>query len=394
MTRYLLLLSSVCLLLSGLFASDGFAERFHSGGVGSCGGCHSMHGSDDGVPLIGSSGPSLLRGSDPSSLCLDCHSGAGAPTSPSIFSSDGSALTPGGDFYWMTKTFNWNGGSSPAARHGHNVVAMDHNLTADPNRTRSPGGNFPSAQLSCISCHDPHQGRDVGTSEGGTPVIGSGSYGATGGAGTAVGNFRLLGGSGYTVNGFSFAEDAPVARQNPFKPFSESDTSHVDYGSGMSEWCGNCHGGILRTEHKIGGSTLEHPAGNFEKLETDIAANYNAYVRTGDLSGTAATAYLQFVPFERGVTDVNLLDPNSTRGPDVNANVMCLTCHRAHASAFRYAGRWDFGASLLVNSHPGTGDVGATAADVRNSYYGRDIALEFGANQDSFCAKCHPNGLP
>ena len=65
---------------------------------------------------------------------------------------------------------------------------------------------------------------------------------------------------------------------------------------------------------------------------------------------------------------------------------MCLTCHRAHASAFRSIGRWDLSASHLADSHPGSEAGGAEA---RNSYYGRDIAAEFGPYQRSLCNKCH-----
>ncbi|MGE4579883.1 MAG: cytochrome C [Desulfuromonadales bacterium] len=364
---------------------------FHTGGAGSCNGCHSMHHSEEGLPLSTGSGAWLLRASDASSLCLNCHAGAGGPTSAAVYSFDGSALTPGGDFYWVTKTFSWAGGTSPAARHGHNIIASDFGLTADPNKVNAPGGSYPAAALTCISCHDPHGGRLNGT---GAPISVSGSYGEDPAAGTSAGNYRLLGGSDYVTNGFAFTYDAPIARQNPSRPFAESDDSHVDYGAGMSEWCGNCHGAMLPNAHQVGNGTFEHPIGVDARLEADIAANYNSYIRTGDLSGIAATAYLQFVPFERGTTSTALLDPTSTQGPDATANVMCLTCHRAHASAFMYAGRWDFTANLLANSHPAIGDSGATATDVSNSTYGRNIALEFGSSQGSFCQKCHPQGTP
>jgi len=367
---------------------------FHAGGVGPCNGCHTIHNTENGLPNPTQSGSWLLRASDPSSICLNCHAGPGGSSSPSVYSFDGSALTPGGDFYWMTKSFTWVDGTSPAASHGHNVIALDFALNADPNRAQAPGGSYPSAQLTCISCHDPHGGANRGTSGGAQPVSTSGSYGQDAAAGTQTGNYRLLGGADYVVNGYAFNNPAPIARQSETQPFAESDTSHVDYGSGMSEWCANCHAGILNSEHKSGGSSIEHPSGNDEHLESSIIANYNSYIRTGDLTGSAGSAYLQFVPFERGVTTAALLDPNSTQGPDANANVMCLTCHRAHASAFPSAGRWDFTASLLANSHPALGDIGATAVDVYNSYYGRDIAIEFGTSQGQLCEKCHAGGTP
>ena len=68
---------------------------------------------------------------------------------------------------------------------------------------------------------------------------------------------------------------------------------------------------------------------------------------------------------------------------------MCLTCHRAHSSAFRSIGRWDLDAVLLADSHPGPGDGGVAGNDVQHSYYGRNIPAEFGPDQGQFCEKCH-----
>jgi len=381
-------------LLGSLWPVHAANGSFHAGGVGPCNGCHTMHNSEDGLSGTTPSTNWLLRASDASSICLTCHAGAGGPSTPSVFSFDGSAMTPGGDFYWITKTFTWATGSSPATRHGHNIIAADFMLTEDTNKVQAPGGTYLASQLTCISCHDPHGG-SLGNSTGSSQIISiSGSYGQDAAAGTRQGNYRLLGGSDYVVGGYAFSHDAPIARQSDIQPFAESDASHVDYGSGMSEWCANCHAGILTNEHNTGSSGFQHPSGDTEKLESSIITNYNSYLRTGDLTGTIGTAYLQFVPFERGVTDTALLDPNSTQGPDANANVMCLTCHRAHASAFTASGRWDFTASLLANSHPAIGDAGATTADVSNSYYGRDITVEFGAGQGQFCEKCHVGGTP
>lgn len=361
----------------------GRGQAFHAGGVGNCNGCHAMHSAKSGSQQ-------LLLNSDASSVCLNCHAGTGGPNSPSVFSPDGSARTPGGDFYWLTRSFTWLDGSSPGHDHGHNIVALDYNLLADPASAQSPGGSYPAARLGCTSCHDPHGGVAGGTRWGNQPVGGSGSYGDELDPGVTAGNYRLLGDSRYTPpGGAGFQADAPVARQSSVNRFEETDRSHVDYGAGMSEWCGNCHGGLLTGSHRTGTVTFEHPAGNDALFEQGTVDMYNRYLRTGDLTGTAATAYLQFVPFERGTTTLQLLDPNSTRGPDASANVMCLTCHRAHASAFPAAGRWDFTAALLAQSHPAPGDAGVTANDVYYSYYGRNLATEFGPTQGQFCEKCH-----
>lgn len=363
------------------------AQAFHDGGAGNCSGCHAMHSGQPGSQW-------LLQKSDPSSICLNCHSGSGGPGSHSVHSPNGSALTPGGDFYWLTKNFSWLGGQSPGYEHGHNIVARDYNLLSDPLHNMAPGGTYPSALLGCTSCHDPHGQVRGGSPRGGQPVSGSGSYGEQGDAGAIVGNYRLLGDSSYSRAGYSFSREAPVARQSSVSNFGESDTSHVDYGSGMSEWCGNCHNSMLASKHQAGAGKFVHPAGNSEKLSIEIVGNYNTYLRTGNFSGTAANAYLQFVPFERGLSDPLLLDPNSSQGPNANANVMCLSCHRAHASAFVDSGRWDFKAALLAQSHPAVGDAGATPTDVNASYYGRDIVSVFGSGQGPFCEKCHGSQRP
>jgi hypothetical protein len=209
--------------------------------------------------------------------------------------------------------------------------------------------------------------------------------------GTTGGNYRLLGGAGYEGSsqgsGVPFTHGAPIAVADSFS-WTETDSRHSAYGSGMSEWCANCHPAFLNSS--TSGVAAKHPAGSGAKLNADIAKNYNSYVKTGDFSGSQASAYLALVPFEVGISDVVLLNPSSSSGPGLgNANVMCLTCHRAHASAFRHIGRWDFEASFIADSHPHFGDGGASGNDVINSYYGRDMTVEFGETQRQLCNKCH-----
>ncbi len=372
----MLRLTLTCAVVLGAILCPLGAGAFHSGGVAACDGCHSMHGTG-----VVSPGPWLTKAADPSSVCLNCHYGFGSSNSYSVASPDGSALTPGGDFYWLRKDFIWLNGVSPGQTHGHNIISIDYGFAQDTARPNAPGGTYQSGYLGCNSCHDPH-----GKVAGGSPTT-SGSYGGSPQAGEAYGNYRLLGGAGYDGGsqavGYRFAYDAPVAAENPLSKYGETDDSHVDYGDGMSEWCANCHADIHKgmhtgfrhvTDRAFGGSTMDR---------------YNSYVRTGDFSGSQSTAYLQFVPFERGVNDPALLDPTSTMGPDSNSRIMCLTCHRAHASAFVYAGRWDLKALTIAESHPSAGDVGVVGNDILNAYYGRDIPTEFGSGQKAFCDKCH-----
>ncbi len=343
------------------------AQAFHDGGTGDCDECHEVHTSGE-YP-----DERVLRGSDASSTCLRCHAKMGEPYN--VLSDDGSSFTAGGDFFWLQRSYTWteNGRShtSPGDRHGHNVVAADYNLHSDASFVTGPGGQYMSSNLSCTSCHDPHR-----KNTGGESITGSGSYEA----GDSLGDYRLLAGVGYTTNGTLFTNPPPVALSPTY--WGESDENHVDYGSGMSEWCGNCHGAM------VSGMSVEHPSGEFALFTNETATAYASYLRTGDFSGSADSSFLALVPFERGVSDPSMLDPTSTSGPESKvSNVMCLTCHRAHGSAFEAAGRWDFSATFLANSHPGPNTGGAGAM---NSYYGRDIVAEFGEYQRSLCDKCHP----
>jgi nitrate reductase cytochrome c-type subunit len=68
---------------------------------------------------------------------------------------------------------------------------------------------------------------------------------------------------------------------------------------------------------------------------------------------------------------------------------MCLTCHRAHASAFNDATRWDMTHELLAESWPTAANLVTMGAVANSPYYGRDIAADFGDYQRSLCNKCH-----
>jgi cytochrome c553 len=336
-----------------------------------------MHNSADN-PVRGTPNNTLLKGSTASDTCLNCHKGNGRYR---ISSTDGTNVNEGGDFFWVGLTYTVMVRGNPVNfegdDHGHNVIANDFGMQMDAKNGVAPGGTYPASDLGCNSCHDPHGQVGGGTGVGQLPIGVSGSYGGTAPDGTIVGNYRLLGDSSYAPpGGGTFSADAPIARADSYAG------ANTDYGSGMSEWCGNCHGEYINDSHK-------HPAGDGEHLGVE-GSNYNSYVATGDFEGSIGTAYDALVPFERGVTDGSLLDPFSTQGPDGNANVMCLTCHRAHASAHENAGRWDFGVTLLAESHAlESPDVPSGAA----VYYANgsvvDIGSRYGEYQRSLCNKCH-----
>jgi hypothetical protein len=445
-----LLSFGIAALSLGLAAN---AYAFHSGGVAECDGCHTMHNSEDNAAMGKGpqfqGNPYLLQGSDASSTCLICHGQPDTTASGYHIMTTGAGQslpverTPGGDFAWITQTFTGtvrgNPVTSPGERHGHNVVAADFGLVADSVLTKAPGGTYDATALSCISCHDPHSRARI-TDAAGTivyPTIGtavkpigaSGSYPGTSNqptANQAVGVYRLLAGANYSQMSYSnttpFTANPPTAIAPSTYNRTEAVTdTRVAYGAGMSEWCANCHKAIHNdVVHGTTPTTLIHPAGNGAVLSatandlvgnaagTTIAALYNAYKKSGDLTGTQASSYDSLVPYEEGTTDRVTLsghaknDGSVTTGPSTGAeNVMCLSCHRAHASGFSSMTRWSNVAELIAvdGEWPGTGAVSANAADAKWHYgmtqaqykaamYDKP-ASRYAYAQRSLCNKCH-----
>ena len=336
------------------------ALAFHDGGVAECAGCHTMHNSQDGAAVTGDgmSHAYLLKAANATDQCLSCHANYGQFR-------NGEGFGPGGDFYWVTKSWTWESHgthTSTGDSHGHNVISPARGIAADATLLVAPGGDFDADFLTCTSCHDPHGNQD----------------------------FRLLYGSAFGpiypgAGRYNFDHDAPLAKGNGRRTYQEdgweTDAPHTVYKSGMGEWCSNCHTDF----HTDNTSEYVHPVS--VQLTAGIAANYNAYVSTDDITGgNQATSYWGLVPFEDVNADLDTVDPaNYTTGPEGNDQVMCLSCHRSHASAFSDIGRWDFAETFIADSHPKTGDTGATADDIARKYY----QYTFVQNQRSLCNKCH-----
>ena len=167
---------------------------------------------------------------------------------------------------------------------------------------------------------------------------------------------------------FSFTNPAPDATGIGLGS-EESNGNHTAYRSGVSEWCANCHGDY----HDTGLSPLEHPSG--EVLESGIRFQYETY-DGDDVPGTGSpdTSYLAEVPFEDAAAQTS-----STNGPSSISRLMCLTCHRAHASSAPAAGRWDFNVALLQDD--GAGSLSYPIPSPYNS-----------PTQGTLCTKCHAGG--
>jgi len=214
---------------------------------------------------------------------------------------------PGGDFGWLKKdyTFTVRGTTSTelGETHGHNIIAADFDYSVDLANASAPGGSFPSAQLGCQSCHDPHgqYRRLTGNivSDTGLPIKASGSY--SGGANNeptateAVGVYRLLAGNGYNQDGITF-QGVPAAKVPSSYNRTEAATqTRVAYGHATTngqvswgDWCATCHPDM-------------HSSGNYvhrvdETLGSTIAQIYGQYVKTGEMTGAAGSSFTSLVP--------------------------------------------------------------------------------------------------
>ena len=336
------------------FVLAGSAWAFHDQGVADCQGCHTMHNSQDGI-LVDPDSPDgndwLLKDATPSDVCLSCH----ADHLGAVFATD--VLNPApmkgaGNFIFLLED-NLNDGHGggdtladgswadpiPGDAAGHNLDAPGYGLAPDLTLSTAPGGTFNASWLGCSSCHDPH-----------------------GNAG-----FRMLNDAGSIQDGlYTFTNAQPTGAGLSLHFGSESPTSHTAYNSGFSQWCANCHDDFHNTSYP---TVLKHPSG--AAIGGSIASAYAAYNGTSSpTGGVPASSYLAEVPFEDAAVTTT-----STAGPNGSARVMCLTCHRAHASSAADAGRWDFQVTGIAEDGHESGSY-----TIPNPYDGY---------QRSLCNKCH-----
>ena len=412
------------------------AMAFHDGGVANCEGCHTMHNSlggtvmnatyalTQGVSTQYQAQPYLLQGSQ-SEACLNCHENP-SPGSYHISSPAGTNLvgasqnasiiqfTPGGDFRWLTVAGAGN------AKNGHSINAAAYGYLPDTKDAPGPAAGmdaYPKGSLNCSSCHDPHgkfrrtADSSVSFVTSGVATVASGSYNNSVAptATASVGAYRLLGGVGYIPKSLgaanvAFANAPPIAVAPSTYNVSETSLGgiRVAYGSGMSEWCANCHGSMHTSSYVSGqsGAGTVHPAG--VQIGATIAANYNGYVNSSNtIGGSSAAAWNSLIPFETGGTDFSALrttaGANDQSGPaDGTAVVMCLSCHRAHASGFNSMLRFPATSTAITDAtglvyavdSRGNGAMASNVNDIQTALGNRPASL-FGVYQRALCNKCH-----
>lgn len=321
---------SLTLLLSSMFSG-----KVEPVVTGVCTNCHTMHNSQDGVTVAyqlngtlsgfetDTTSNEMLLVSD----CIGCHTSTGNSTIvngvPVVFSTDTfNNPLAGGNFAYVR---------TDDAR-GHNVsglTGLDPVFGLTP-----PGGSDLSSQLTCAGNFGCHGDRSAGSNEY-IAMNGAHHEDDSGGIdGTSVGlSYRFLNGI-LGKEDTDWEQDTINTSHNEYKGSTASATDTISYH------CSQCHGKLHTWE---GGASEVGTASPWLRHPTDIALN-----NTGEYA--SYTVYNMIVPVARpdpdSVADTTQVIP----GSDI---IMCLSCHRAHASPYFKSLRWDYKSSNLSTALSG-----------------------------------------
>lgn len=330
---------------------------------GACVNCHTMHNSQSGAPMNFDSSPTpnetLLKGG-----CLGCH---GRGTSDNIEFSD---TTPqvlhyaaidlaGGNFAYIigtgTKTRDTNDSGANASTVGHNVGDLGLTYYEATSAMFPPPGNeftqnnviTDSANFTCGGTKGCHGDRTV-----------SGSMAAIRGS-HHVSDAVLKFGSAFdesaqgatTAHSYRFLKGVKGGEDSDWQA-TVSATDHNEYkgatagvegtystpgGGTISGLCAECHGNFHGGSADIGtGPWLRHPTDIV--LPSDTTKEY--YLYNGGTTGTN-NPYSLDAPVARGT--IPTTGPSQYVNPGTEDSiVMCLSCHKAHASANADILRWNY----------------------------------------------------
>ena len=293
-TRHFMLLS---LLLAAALVM-GFTAAAQGA---SCANCHTMHNSQNGAAMASGGGPFslLLRGT-----CLSCHTGGGAGpqgTNPVA------TMLAGG-------TFNENATNADDKSKRHDVKGY----STTPNDMAAPGTTGSAMtvganELNCAGakgCHGKHSAT-VGTDE---------AAAIKGGHHNKALSYRML---------YIGTTDTPTAvggkGSTNYESGGAAAGNHNVYKSGndgISAFCGNCHGEFHGSANQNASSPFKrHPTDNNIPGGWNPTVNYaNNPFAFADVSSLATTdAYTK-----------------------TNAQVACVSCHRAHGSSNSDLLRFDY----------------------------------------------------
>jgi hypothetical protein len=333
-----------------------------------CDVCHTMHNSQNGIPMNfdanATPNPTLLRGA-----CLGCHGDTTANTIktntagtiPQVFNSAGGTTDPGasnsvsgatvnlagGNFYYVKAT----GTAATDDPKGHNVDVIT-GVSGDGVLGNAPPG-YASAydpattkysnsfRLTCAGSNGCHGNRNTDRSGFTTGV--DASLAALDGAhheddtppkldGSTVGrSYRFLNGI-LGLEDANWQQSASASDHNEY----EGDTTQGTNTHTISYLCANCHGNF----HRVIGTAspwLRHPT------DTDTIGKGGGYAKYNDIV-SAGNPYSIEAPVGYDGTGLQTGIPAAPRATVSTGQsiVLCLSCHRAHATPNDDILRWSY----------------------------------------------------
>jgi len=306
-----------------------------------------MHNSQGGQPMAYDfDGTSFSKTDIPKSSlliydCLGCHSATNGSTwqdsvtkAPIVFNTTeptyGDNGLAGGNYYYVSTTVD---------NTGHNILSTNPDGTLG---NTPPGGTALTDQLRCAGtwgCHG-HNGRQIGDTavDNETQAIKGAHHGndappLEGDLTNVARNYRfLLGIKGKEDT--DWEQDNINTSHNEYKGSTSSATDTISY------LCAECHGKFHTwvggpSEVGIASPWLRHPT----DAELKSTGEYSFY-----------TTYSMIAPVARPEDDYSGDSAIVRPGIDI---IMCLSCHRVHASPYFKMMRWDYKSTNLSTALKG-----------------------------------------
>jgi hypothetical protein len=311
---------------------------------------------------------------------------------------------PAGDFYYSNS--DPKKGHNPAYTKGSMSAATSKLITADPVLgSDPPGGTINDGEWSCHSCHGMHSRfsgsytayRQLKRTVNGIAVSGDVSgFGVetVNGGTTAAGYEPMKSNTRGDIQGTNYVNlrKDGNALQGADLLADYSDTNKNVYQGGFSSFCSACHGDFHGTATTEGGTDNTQTAGIWLKHPTNLEMaqpvstrkyginTYKAVVTNSQSTLPNPVGYDWKYPLVKADGDFSVkstvasaTDPATLAGTD---RIMCLTCHKAHASQYENMTRWDSNAHAFLAD--GATDFEGQVSNGDNIAYG--------------CGKCHQKG--
>jgi len=375
--------------------------------TGNCSNCHTMHSSQNGTsdgansPIDFGEEGSLPNDALTKADCIGCHSNTGPATIVEVGGNPGDPETSripivynmtqpvnelaGGNFYWMTSA---SGGIDQAEidNRGHNVLAGPGGSLAaegislkDSVLNDAPGNRIAETGLmaeSCYPCHLYLNGRDFNLTLNpaliNEPFCGckschtkiQGKHHADDHASAdpddynnivhdTMGCYRFLQDHDTAISGVwgieSYDWEQSKGADHPINQYQGSDPAKLssEQDHSISDHCGGCHGNFHAKDRTnssgINSSPwMRHPT----HIGLPAGGEFNPYTT---YSLDAPVARRNLTPYTNPA-ERSKVNPSGYTGND---QVMCLSCHRAHASQYPDLLRWDYSAIEANNGKSG-----------------------------------------